>query len=180
MEPKDKANVIDFKARRNLRKKAANPAGGLTPTAKAPVVDMTERRAERLMQDRRKVRRTILTEFIGAHVVVPREGLMKVSLYDVSEDGLSFDLGSEAGGFQAGEEIAMRVYLNYETYFPFLVKVHHVRSIDDEGVFRHGATFVKGTVNEEALHHFVRFIETVSASLETDSGDVTVSRLTSG
>jgi hypothetical protein len=46
-------------------------------------------------------------------------------------------------------------------------------------VSRHGCGFVKDTVNEEALYHFVRFIETVSASLRTDAGDVMVSNLSS-
>ena len=32
-------------------------------------------------------------------------------------------------------------------------------------------------MNEDALKHFVRFIESVSASLRTDSGDVMVSNL---
>ena len=42
---------------------------------------------------------------------------------------------------------------------------------------RHGAGFVVGTINDVALHHFVHFIESVSASLETDNGDVMVSSL---
>jgi len=52
-----------------------------------------------------------------------------------------------------------------------------VRDVSDEGVTRHGVNFVKGTVNDQALFHFVKFIETVSASLQTDHGDVMVSNL---
>ena len=71
----------------------------------------------------------------------------------------------------------MRVYLSQDTYFPFIVKIQNFRVLNGEGSCRHGANFIKGTVNDEALFHFVKFIETVSASLEKDSGDIMVSGL---
>ncbi|MNJ92563.1 hypothetical protein D3C87_102360 [compost metagenome] len=143
----------------------------------APIVDITEARQEILSRDRREVKRTILTEFVGAFVVLPERGLMKVALYDISDNGLAFDLELAEGGFHDGEEIAMRVYLNHSTYFPFTIRVNNCRMIEDEGVFRHGVSFAKGTMNDIALHHFVKFIENVSASLKTDNGDVQVSHI---
>lgn len=143
----------------------------------APVIDMTEKRQEMLAQERRQVKRTILSEFVGAFALVPRKGLLKVNLYDISENGLAFDVEGEAGHFAVGEEVAMRVYLNQQTYFPFVVRVQNVRGIDEEDTFRHGANFLKETVNSEALHHFVKFIETVSASLQSDNGDITVTNI---
>jgi len=71
----------------------------------------------------------------------------------------------------------MRVYLNYKTYFGFVVKVQNSRFVPSEGVVRHGTHFMKGTLNDVALHHFVKFIETVSASLKTDDGDIQVSNI---
>lgn len=168
-------NVIDLKSR--LQAKAGTANKSKKSTSSAPVVDMTERRNEILSSERRTVRRTILSEFVGACIVVPQKGLQKVALYDISENGLAFDMDPELGQFTNGEEVAMRVYLNHQTYFPFILKVANVRFIGDEGVHRHGANFIKGTVNDEALHHFVKFIETVSASLHTDHGDVMVSNL---
>jgi hypothetical protein len=165
-------NVIDLKSR-----KRKSTAVEDTRPETAPVLDMTERRNEMLTHERRKVRRTILSEFVGAHIVVPERGLQKVVVYDISEDGIAFDVELGAGKFQQGEEVGFRVYLNQQTYFPFTVKVANVRSIPEEGVSRHGAMFVKGTINDIALHHFVKFIETVSASLRTDHGDVMVSGL---
>lgn len=143
----------------------------------ADVLDITEARQEMLIRDRRDVKRTILTEFVGAFLVLPEKGLMKVALYDISENGLAFDLDVLEGSFQGGDEIAMRVYLNHTTYFPFTICVTNGRLIEDEGVVRHGANFVKGTTNDVALHHFVKFIETVSASLKTDTGDILVSNI---
>jgi hypothetical protein len=143
----------------------------------APVIDMTEKRNEILLQERRQVRRTILSEFIGAFAVLPRKGLLKVNLYDISDNGLAFDVEAAAGHFQVGEEIAMRVYLNQQTYFPFVVTVQNIRGVADENVYRHGANFLKGSINDEALFHFVKFIETVSASLKSDDGDIMVSSI---
>lgn len=144
---------------------------------RAEVLDITEARQEILSRDRRDVKRTILTEFVGAFVVLPEKGLLKAALYDISENGMAFDLELAEGGFAPGDEVAMRVYLNHSTYFPFTIVVSNSRALEDEGVVRHGAGFVKGTMNDVALHHFVKFIENVSASLKTDTGDVLVSHI---
>lgn len=141
------------------------------------VVDMTEARQTIINNERRDVKRTILTEFIGAFAVLPERGLLRVSMYDISDRGISFDVETTEGRFLEGEEIAMRVYLNHKTYFPFIVRVTYSRPLEQEGIVRHGANFTVGTVNDVALHHFVKFIETVSASLKTDDGDIQVSNI---
>lgn len=122
---------------------------------KAEILDMTEARQEVLSKERRDVKRTILTEFVGAFVVLPERGLMKVALYDISDSGVSFDIEVAEGHFAQEEEIAMRVYLNHSTYFPFTVTVSNSRLIEEDGVIRHGAGFVKGTVNDVALYHLL-------------------------
>jgi hypothetical protein len=182
-------NVIDLNERRTKQARAAEEAaqsaqGDLTPTPSKEtknvehhVLDMTARRNDMLVDERRQVRRTLLTEFLGACVVVPQRGLQRVTIYNISENGIAFDMDVGAGRFAGGEEVAMRVYLNQFTYFPFIVRIQHIGDILDEGVIRHGTSFVKGTINDEALHHFVRFIETISASLQTDHGDIMVSNL---
>lgn len=170
-----KNNIIDFTKLRPFQgTKKSKPVGN---NVKAPVVDMTARRQEIINQERREVRRTILTGFIGAFVVVPKKGLLRVDIYDISENGIAFDLDASLGQFKRGEEVAMRVYMNQNTYFPFVATVQNVRPIEGDTANRHGLNFVKGTVNDEALYHFVKFIETVSASLEKDTGDVMVSNL---
>lgn len=145
----------------------------------ASVVDITQMRADVLREDSRKVKRTILTEFIAVHTVVPGRGLMKVALYDINNGGLAFDMDVNKGHFQVGEEVAMRVYLNHKTYFSFIIKIKHIHDVKDEEVHRHGAEFVKGTINDVALHHFVSFIENVCAGLKHDNGDVLVSNINS-
>ena len=162
--------VLEFTAR--LRSE-----NSLEKKQSAEVLDITEARQEILSRERRNVKRTILTEFVGAFLVLPDKGLVKVALYDISENGLAFDLDMLEGAFQEGDEVAMRVYLNHTTYFPFTICVSNGRVFEEEGVCRHGANFVKGTTNDVALHHFVKFIETVSASLKTDTGDILVSHI---
>jgi hypothetical protein len=150
----------------------------VTPSeAGTTVVDMTEARQQIINNERRDVKRTILTEFIGAFAVLPERGLMRIALYDISERGISFDVELTEGRFLEGEEVAMRVYLNHKTYFPFVTKITYSRPIELDGITRHGANFADGTVNDVALHHFVKFIETVSASLKTDDGDIQVSHI---
>jgi hypothetical protein len=166
------AKILDISG----RVKTQNPLANNKKT-NASVVDMTVAREEMLNKDRREVKRTILTEFIGAFAVLPEKGLMKVALYDISENGIAFDLEPKEGMFLEGEEIAFRVYLNQNTYFPFSVTVIKSRAMEDEGVLRHGAQFNKGTVNDVALHHFVKFIENISAGLLKDNGDILVSNI---
>jgi hypothetical protein len=175
-----KNNIIDLSRRLEIKAKEKKHKSGAKN--RAPVLDMTERREAIIKEERREVRRTILTGFIGAYAVVPsREGtnggLLRVEIYDISESGVAFDVDTEFGHFEKGEEIAMRIYLSQDTYFPFIVKVQNQRKLEGETAFRHGANFIKGAVNDEALLHFVKFIETVSASLERDTGDVMVSGL---
>ncbi len=176
-------NVIDLKTKRDAKAKTDSKSSHPPRETRshdaeaAPIVDMTVRRNEMIQQERRKVKRTILSEFIGACIVVPQRGLLKVSLYDVSATGMSFDLESKFGQIASGEEVAMRLYLNKQTYFPFVIKVAHTQLMDTDLAYRYGCSFVGGTINNEALAHFVKFIETVSASLRTDHGDIMVSNL---
>lgn len=172
--------VIDFTE--HLKAKQGPIANGASrsmssATVKTDIVDMTEARQTIINNERRDVKRTILTEFIGAFSVLPERGLLRVSLYDISDRGISFDTEITDGRFLEGEEVAMRVYLNHKTYFPFIVKITYSRPMDNEGIVRHGANFTVGTINDVALHHFVKFIENVSASLKTDDGDIQVSNI---
>lgn len=164
-------NVVDFKGRSKKKNGKEQQAKGGKGQGAAPVIDMTERRQEIIVEERRKTRRTILTSFIGAFVVVPRKGLIKVALYDISENGLAFDIESSQGQFPLKEEVAMRVYLSQDIYFPVMVKIQNARSEDAEGVYRHGALFVKNASSDLALQHFVKFIESVSQYLVVDQGD---------
>jgi hypothetical protein len=169
----EKSNVIDMTARRRAQMTGQE---GPAKSEAASVQDITQMRQEILTQERRRNRRTILTNFIGAFIVIPEVGLQPVILYDVSSDGISYDTEFEAGRFKVGEEYAVRVYLSRDTYFPFTVTIKNVRELRSEGVFRHGATFNRHGTHEEALRSFIKFVETISAVLRKDSGDHIISQ----
>ena len=165
-------NVIDLTER---LKSQSRTTADLSSRGVAPIIDMTEMRHAMIARERRQTKRTILEDFIGAFVLVPKKGLLKISLYDISERGLAFDLGDEAGQFAVGEELAIRVYLNQRSYFAFTAKVKNVRAVEDERSYRHGADFSLSSSENETLRHFVRFVESVSTHLQSDSGDLQVS-----
>lgn len=163
--------LIDLTSRLSGRKDKTIRSGKVL----APVVDMVEPRQAILNDERRDLKRTILTEFVGAFVVVPERGLLRVSLYDISEDGLAFEVDATQGRFGSSEKVAMRIYMNHKTYFEFVVQVKWFEDHLDQGFIRHGTRFVKDTVNAVALAHFVKFIEAVSVNLQADDGDLQIS-----
>lgn len=171
-----KNNIVDMTARRKeqITKEQGHHE---VDTQRADVLDMTAMRQEIISEERRRVKRTILAEFLGAYVVIPQQGLQKVNVYDISNEGLALDVEAELGHFRVGDELAMRLYLSKDTYLPFIIRISNHREITTEGLFRHGAQFVKSATNGEALSHFVKFLETVTASLQTDHGDILVTNL---
>lgn len=170
------SKVIDILPRLKLKIVAST-----LPTAvfssNSEIMNFDEQRQKLLFSERREVKRTILTEFVSAMVVLPEKGLLKVAIYDISDEGISFDMDYEQGEFQADEDVSMRVYLNHKTYFPISIKIKHVKDEKDEGVIRHGAVFMKGAATDAALQYFVRFIETVSVGLKKDDGDMMVPKI---
>lgn len=142
------------------------------------VVQLDLLRQKEIDKERRVIKRTILTEFVGTHAVIPGAGLQKVALYDVSESGLSFDTGAQYGHFQEGETVVLRLYLSSRTYLPIPVLVQNIRAVEGEPLFRHGGAFQADDMNFEAIRHFVKFIESVSVTLKKDNGETVVSGLT--
>ncbi len=164
-------NVIDLTS----RLKTLAPVQELQ--AEANVVNYDEQKLRILTHERREIKRTILTEFVSAMIVVPNKGLLKVAIYDISEQGISFDVESDQGSFKPDEEISMRVYLNQKTYFPICLQVKHVTEDHLEGVIRHGSVFLKQPATDAALQYFVKFIESVSHGLKNDNGDLMVPKI---
>src|SRR5688572_5201062 len=119
-------NVIQLNKYRN-RKNPHREHPTTNARAAGEVTDIAERREAIIKSERRNVKRTILSEFVGVLVLIPGMGLQKCILRDISEKGLSFDLEARWGSFSDGEEISMRVYLNHRTYFSFLVQVENNR-----------------------------------------------------
>lgn len=141
------------------------------------VFDVTQRIQDRQAEDRRRVKRVVMNEFISAHVNVNGRGLVKIAIKDIHDGGLAFDIDERQGQFTRGETLEVRFYLNHETYFKFNVQVAHSSFVENEGVYRHGTAFIGESLNNVALHHFTQFMQTISASLRTDTGDRIVSNI---
>jgi hypothetical protein len=175
-----KTNVIDMTARRqaqlraegsDIKLKKLKEVNAPKSAAVADVVEFGSRKNEILTQERRRNRRTILSNFLGAFIIVPEKGLKEVALYDISEGGIAFDLENADGKFRVDEELALRVYLSKEIYVPITLKVKNVRDIKDEEVYRHGTVFV-GAAEDDVLKYFIRFVEAMSIHLKLDPGDL--------
>lgn len=151
--------------------------GNVKSTPEGQLLDVTQRIQDRQSDDRRQVKRVVLNEFISAHVYVNGRGLLKITLKDVNNGGLAFDIDEKQGQFTRGETLEVRFYLNHETYFKFNVTVAHSNALPDEAIFRHGCSFLGESLNNAALHHFVQFLQTIAASLRTDRGDRIVSNI---
>ena len=67
--------LIDLTSR---LKSSANEA---TVQKDANVVSYDEQKQKMLFSERRQIKRTILSEFVSAMVVLPEKGLMKVSIF---------------------------------------------------------------------------------------------------
>lgn len=179
-------NVLPFKKGLKRKKNPVDsrffnsPSPTVLHKGESPVIDLSERRMAMINQERREVKRTILSEFVGSWVVIPGSGLQKCTLYDISETGLAFDVELKHGLFEISEKVPVRIYLNQYSYFTFESTVENRREIDGLEVARYGATFKQTGENGESLYHFVRFLETVSAHLSTDSGDKIVTQVHKG
>lgn len=167
------SKVIDLMPRLKSQREETNPA--VTTTAHE-VVNFVEQKQRMIFQERRQVKRTILSEFVSAMAVIPNKGLLKVALFDISEDGISFEMELEQGQFNVDELISFRIYLNHKTYFPLTVQIKHVTPNEDESLVRHGAVYLKESTNNVALQHFIKFLESASHDLKSDNGDLMVGR----
>jgi hypothetical protein len=82
-------------------------------------------------EERRKsVRRKILDSF-GMFCTGPRKGGYKLTIHDMSEGGLAFDLDVEGEDFEffpvsLGESIDIRLYVNQSVFIPLRVKMVRV------------------------------------------------------
>ncbi len=95
--------------------------------------------------ERRKAKRRPILEAFAFFVVVPKKGLMKLKVVDVSESGVGFDYDVGGESFSAfpvekAEMLELNFYLNQALSIPLRVRVMRIEDI--HGVRRVGAEFV--------------------------------------
>lgn len=170
-------DILKFPGAKGDKKQTSAMATTTDSQPEGQLLDVTQRIQDRQSEDRRQVKRVVLNEFISAHVYVNGRGLVKITIKDIHDGGLAFDIDERQGQFTRGETLEVRFYLNHETYFKFNVQVAHASTVEAEGVHRHGTAFIGESLNNVALHHFTQFLQTISASLRTDTGDRTVTNI---
>lgn len=129
----------------------------------------------RISEEKRKTRRIVMSGLMNTALVVPNGGLIRdVSLHNISETGISFDLPFNfKEAFKVKEKLTMRVYLNSEDFFDFnIVITKNIRHIPEEGICRYGCRLLPNERSEKAINSLIHFIESVSHILHKDKGEV--------
>lgn len=120
---------------------------------------------------RRSLRRPILETF-SCFVVLPEHGFFKLTVHDLSENGIGFDLDAEGApqfksSAQVGDELELRFHINQSLFISLLIQI---RRIDDStGVRRVGAEFIRKNDPEfKAYLAFIELLDRILDSLQID------------
>jgi hypothetical protein len=114
---------------------------------------------------RRSKRRPILDTF-SLFVVVPRKGVHRLRIHDVSNQGLGFDLdidGESLEEFQIKpkEKLEVHLYLNQSLYLSLNVQVARLQ--DAQGIRQVGAEFTEqASPGYKAFAAFLQMLDLVS------------------
>ena len=121
------------------------------------------------MERRRTKRRPILATF-SLFVVVPQKGPHRLSVHDVSDLGIGFDLDTEGEietdfPLKQGERLQLHFYLNQSLFLPISVQVAR---LDREGEIRRvgGEIVDKKGKPLEAFQAFIQMLDAVSEAVE--------------
>jgi len=121
---------------------------------------------------RRTPRRPVLDSF-SLFVVIPKKGIHRLQVHDLSDHGMCFDLETEGEAAEdfpiaTGESIDLRFYLNQSLYLPLSFDV--VRVEDKKLVRRVGAEFAdKKSKNYQAFLSFLQMLDTIIDSVRLDT-----------
>jgi hypothetical protein len=113
-------------------------------------------------EKRRNQRRAILERF-SFFVCIPKLGLARHRVHDVSEAGIGFTLDT-LGEFKlkSGEECELHFYMNPSLYLPVMIRV--VREHDSADEQKIGAEFTSPAAGSEAWTTLVKLIDQLSES----------------
>ena len=115
--------------------------------------------------ERRRARRRPILNTFSLFVVVPKKGVHRLVIHDVSDLGIGFDLDTEGESqtdfpLTPGEIIDLRLYLNQSLYLPLSVEV--VRIEERHLLRRVGAEFSNRSArNHKAFLSFLNMLDEV-------------------
>jgi hypothetical protein len=124
---------------------------------------------------RRSTRQPILDSF-SLFVVVPKKGIHRLPIHDVSGEGIGFDLDTEGESptdfpVKLGETLEIRIYLNQSLFLTLDAKV--MRSQEKNLIRRIGAEFAnRGGKNFKAFQSFLRMLEDIRDAAQIDPSKI--------
>jgi hypothetical protein len=116
--------------------------------------------------ERRKTKRRPILETFSLFAVVPKKGMHRLLVHDVSEGGLGFDLDIDGENFdefpvKSGEKLEVHLYLNQSLYLPLSVQI--ARLEDSKTVRRLGTELVDpGSPQSKAFGAFLQMLDVVA------------------
>ncbi len=117
----------------------------------------------RVSKEKRRTKRRPLLESFSMFAVIPRKGVHRLPIYDISDLGVGFDFDIEGESLTdfpvtMGERLELHFYMNQSLYLPLSVQVARVET---RGVVRRiGSEFVdKENKNYKAFLSFVHFLD---------------------
>jgi hypothetical protein len=124
--------------------------------------------------ERRKTKRRPVLDTFSLFVVVPKKGMHRLQVHDLSEGGLGFDLDIDGENFdefpaKVGEQIEVHLYLNQSLYLPLAAQIARVE--DTKTVRRVGAEIVeKGSPSAKAFAAFLQMLDVVTEAGQIAQG----------
>ncbi|MCM2324734.1 MAG: PilZ domain-containing protein [Oligoflexia bacterium] len=122
---------------------------------------------------RRSRRRTVLSTF-SLFVVIPKKGFHRLSIRDVSDQGIGFELDVEGESPQdfpvsTGEELSLNFYLNQSLYLQLKGKVVRLESLPS-GLRTLGVEFVDPAApGMKAYRSFLQMLDEIIDSAKIES-----------
>jgi len=145
-----------------------------TPTQS--IVDLSEVRAQKMEEKRRKTERIFFQQILGIYTVSGSDKLHSIDIVDVSEHGLSFQIRFDPNNTWPNEstEFPVRLYFSQDTYLPIYVKIQNSRSVIDEGTryIRYGCAVDSTSTTYETFRQFIRFMKLYAENAHKDGGEV--------
>jgi hypothetical protein len=116
--------------------------------------------------ERRKTKRRPILETFSLFAVVPKKGMHRLLVHDVSEGGLGFDLDIDGENFdefpvKTGEKLEVHLYLNQSLYIPLAVQI--ARLEDTKSIRRLGTELVNPNAPQsKAFSAFLQMLDVVA------------------
>lgn len=120
-----------------------------------------------MTKERRKSQRRPILDSFSFFIVIPKKGVHRLPIHDLSDQGLGFDFDIEGESYadfplHPEEKLELQFYLNQSLYLPLSIKVARVET---RGLIRRvGAEFIEK--DSKSFKAFLAFIQMLDCVIE--------------